>query len=106
MTARTYPIRVQNPDGGTSGPMSQEISWHDVAASSSVPLEELTNHERGSVSGNKRRVAEFDWQLLRRASELNGATDIALTFADYLNIKNRDARRYEQLTSATIEFVE
>jgi adenylosuccinate synthase len=106
MTSRTYPIRVQNPDGGTSGPMSQEISWHDVAARSSVPLEELTNHERGSVSGNKRRVAEFDWQLLRRASELNGATDIALTFADYLNIKNRDARRYEQLTSATIEFVE
>lgn len=106
MTARTYPIRVQNPDGGTSGPMSQEISWNDVAARSSIPVEELTKHERGSVSGNKRRVAEFDWQLLRRASELNGATDIALTFADYLDINNRAARRYEQLTPTTIDFVE
>jgi hypothetical protein len=83
--------------------MSQEISWNDAAARSSIPVEELIKHERGSVSGNKRRVAEFDWQLPRRASEQNGATGIARTFADYLDINNRAARRYEQLTAATIE---
>ena len=33
--------------------------------------------ERGSVSGTQRRVAEFDWELLRSAAELNGATEIA-----------------------------
>ena len=62
--------------------------------------------ERGSVSGNERRVAEFDWQLLKRAAELNGATDIALTFADYLHVDNKNARRYDQLDTDTIHFIE
>jgi adenylosuccinate synthase len=44
--------------------------------------------------------------LLRTAASLNGPTDIALTFADYLSIKNRDAHRFEQLTEETIRFVE
>ena len=38
--------------------------------------------------------------------ELNGATDIALTFADYLDIRNREARRFDQLTQPTMQFVE
>ena len=33
-------------------------------------------------------------------------TDIALTFADYLNVKNREAWRYEQLTDETLRYVE
>ncbi|GAB2867639.1 adenylosuccinate synthetase [Lentzea nigeriaca] len=106
MVARTYPIRVKDPQGATSGPMSQEIGSNDIAERSEIPLEELVSHEKGSVSGNQRRVAEFDWQMLRRASELNGATDIALTFTDYISMSNRSARRYEQLTPATIDFVE
>ncbi|WP_199748855.1 adenylosuccinate synthetase [Amycolatopsis sp. WAC 01376] len=106
IVARTYPIRVKNPEGATSGPMSQEISWQDIAVRSQVPLDELLRQEKGSVSHNQRRVAEFDWDLLRRAAELNGATDVALTFTDYLDVRNREARRYEQLTPSTIEFVE
>jgi adenylosuccinate synthase len=37
---------------------------------------------------------------------LNGPTDIALTFVDYLSIRNRDAYRYEQLTPETLLFIE
>ena len=33
MVCRTYPIRVQNPLGGTSGPMSQEITLEDLILS-------------------------------------------------------------------------
>ena len=106
MVARTYPIRVMNPQDGTSGPMSQELNWDEIAQRSGIPVEELVTHEKGSVSKKQRRVGEFDWQMLRRASELNGATDIALTFTDYLDIKNRDARRYEQLSAGTIDFIE
>ena len=51
-------------------------------------------------------MAEFDWELLRRASALNGPTDIAPAFVDYLNSKNEDARRFEQLDAATINFIE
>ena len=106
MVARTYPIRVMNPQGSTSGPMSQELNWDEIARRSGIPTEELVTQEKGSVSNNQRRVGEFDWQMLRRVSELNGATDVALTFTDYLDIGNRNARRYEQLSAKTIDFVE
>ena len=106
LVCRTYPIRVQNGSAGTSGPMSQEISLEYVANRSGIPLQELEETEKGSVSGKQRRVSEFDWVQLRRAVELNGATDIALTFADYLDIKNRNARRFDQLTQPTMQFIE
>jgi len=105
---RTYPVRVHNPDtdGKTSGPMSQEITYEELARRSGIPQEELEKTEKGSVSHRQRRIAEFDWALLRRSVELNGATDIALTFADYISIGNRAAQRYDQLTDETIRFIE
>ena len=49
---------------------------------------------------------EFDWVLLRKAAFLNGPTDIALTFTDYLSKNNRKAMRFDQLTKETINFIE
>lgn len=106
LVARCYPIRVQSPTGATSGPMSQEITYEQLAERSGVELAELHETEKGSVSHKQRRIGEFDWQLLRRAAELNSATDVALTFTDYLDVSNRTAQRYEQLTAPTIQFVE
>jgi adenylosuccinate synthase len=108
MVCRTYPIRVESPSGEglTSGPMSQEISWEEIARRSGLDLEELRAAEKTSTTGRKRRVAEFDWELLRKAASLNAPTDIALTFADYISGKNRDARRFEQLTEETIRFIQ
>jgi adenylosuccinate synthase len=103
---RTYPIRVQSPDDGTSGPMSQEISYDLLTERSGISRETLVATEKGSVTGNQRRFGEFDWYLLRRAVELNGATDVALTFTDYLDVANQNARRFEQLTPDTIRFIE
>lgn len=108
LVTRTFPIRVKNPDteGLTSGFMSQEIDYEELAARSGVPLEEIKETETSSVSQRSRRIAEFDWDLLRRSVELNGATDIALTFADYIDVKNQKAQRYDQLTDETIRFIE
>ena len=106
MVCRTYPIRVQSPAKGTSGPMSQPITWREVSRRSQVPLDEIRRTERTSTTGRKRRVSEFDWELLRKAASLNAPTDIALTFADYLSVKNQNARRFEQLTEETIRFIE
>lgn len=106
MVCRAYPIRVMSPVESTSGPMKQELSWEVISARSGVPLDQLLDTEKGSVSLNQRRVAEFDWELLRSAAELNGATEIALTFADYLDLKNQEARRYDQLQPGTILFIE
>jgi adenylosuccinate synthase len=37
---------------------------------------------------------------------LNGPTDIALTFADYIRVENRNAYRFDQLTPETLRFIE
>lgn len=106
MVVRSYPIRVGSPIEGDSGGMSWELSWDEIAIRSGNGAEEIRSTEKGSVSGTQRRVGEFDWSMLARAAELNGATDIALTFADYVSVSNKHARRYDQLSPATIDFVE
>jgi len=106
IVCRTYPIRVQNPEGGTSGPLSQELTWEEIAKRAKVRVAELKTTERTSTTNRQRRVGAFDWELLRKASALNGPTDIALTFTDYLDPKNAEARRYEQLSLDTIRFIE
>jgi adenylosuccinate synthase len=79
--------------------MSNELTWDEIAQRSGITVEELLESERTSTTRRKRRVGEFDWALIRKAASLNGPTDIALTFADYIDIKNRSARRFDQLTS-------
>ena len=106
MVCRTYPIRVQNPSGGTSGPMSREISWREVSRRSGITYSKLKRTEKTSTTNRDRRVSEFDWALLRKAAAINGPTDIAITFADYLHRQNEDARRFEQLHTDDIQFIE
>lgn len=76
LVCRTFPIRV----AGNSGPFyadSEEISWDNIAVDE--------NKERTTVTKKVRRVATFSMQQVREAAKQNSATDIALTFADYLN---------------------
>ena len=105
MVCRTYPIRVESPIGGTSGPMSQELTAKEISERSGKDLKEIEKTEITSTTHRKRRFGEFDWVLLRKAALLNGPTDIALTFADYLSAKNENARRFEQLEPDTISFI-
>lgn len=101
MVTRTYPIRV----GGSSGPMKLPIDAQTVADRSGLPVDQIEKTEVGTISGTKRRIAEFDWEQLRRSAVLNGATDIALTFADYISAENQNARRFDQLSYETKEFI-
>ena len=106
MVCRTYPIRVESPADGTSGPMSQEITWTQVGRRSGKDPKKLRRAEMTSTTQRQRRVGEFDWDLLRRAALLNGPTDVALTFTDYLSKENADAKRFEQLDPETINFIQ
>ena len=105
MVCRTYPIRVQSPKGGTSGPISQVLSWAEIARRSGQDVRVLRKTEKTSTTNRMRRVGEFDWALLRRAALLNAPTDIALTFTDYLSSHNGEAMRFEQLQPETISFI-
>jgi adenylosuccinate synthase len=106
MVCRTYPIRVGNAKEGSSGPMSQEIDLAEISRRSGIPLAELKKTEITSTTLRPRKIAEFDWVQLRANVALNSPTDIALTFVDYLDIKNRAAFRYEQLKPDTLRFIE
>jgi adenylosuccinate synthase len=108
MVCRTYPIRVADPaiDGQTSGPMASPVTYEELSRRSGISVEPLMKIETTTTTRRQRRVAGFDWEQLRRSTFLNGPTDIALTFVDYLDIKNRDAFRFEQLTPETLRFVE
>jgi adenylosuccinate synthase len=101
MVTRTYPIRV----GGNSGPMGREIDFETVSERSGLPVSEIAGTEVGTVSGKTRRIAEFNWEQVRRSAVINGATDVALTFTDYLNSENKKARRFEELTIETQTFI-
>ena len=99
MVCRTYPIRV----GGPSGDMKLEVTYDELAKRSGICIEELLKTEKTTTTNRQRRIAEFDWEQFRRSVQLNGPTDIALTFVDYLTIKNREAYRFEQLREETSE---
>ena len=102
MVTRTYPIRV----GGTSGDLPLEISMEEISERSGIPLDEITKTEVGTVSRKKRRIGEFSIEQVQRSAGLNSATDIALTFADYLGVQNQEAENYEELTQKTRDFIE
>jgi adenylosuccinate synthase len=102
MVCRTYPIRV----GGPSGPMAYEVTMEEIHKRSGIPLEELKRTETTTTTKRERRIAEFDWVQFKDSVQLNGPTDIALTFVDYFSINNRAAYRFEQLNRETISFVE
>jgi adenylosuccinate synthase len=102
MVCRTYPIRV----GGPSGPMEYEVRMEEIHKRSNIPLDPLKEAERTTTTNKPRRIAEFDWVQFKNSVQLNGPSDIALTFVDYFGIENRSAFRFEQLNEETIKFVE
>lgn len=107
MVCRAYPIRVGNsPTGESSGPMAAEISPEIISKRSCIPVENIKKTEITTNTKTNRRISEFDWILLRKSASLNAPTDVALTFADYIDAKNEVARRFDQLTPATINFIE
>lgn len=108
MVVRPTPIRVANPDGGQekSGPLKHEVSFREVAETAGLDAAEVEKSEITSTTKRNRRVGWFEWEQFRQACALNAPTDIVLTFADYIDTKNEDARRFEQLTERTIKSIE
>ncbi|MDO8521090.1 MAG: adenylosuccinate synthetase [bacterium] len=99
---RTFPIRV----AGNSGPFdadSKEVSWEFVRhhARANEPIIECT-----SVTNKVRRVATFSHEGFRRACQVNRPTEIALTFADYLDWSVHETGRVTPRIETFTEIVE
>ena len=61
--------------------------------------------EHGTVTGRERRAAPFDFKLAKRAVQLNGATQIALTKLDVLYPKAKGVGEYGNLPKEARDFV-
>jgi len=100
LVVRTYPIRV----AGNSGPMcGNEITWKEVQKRSHYPRALI---EKTTVTKRVRRVCEFDVRLIKEACLVNRPTELAVTFADYLDYKNYGKTKYEQLTPKSRQWIE
>jgi adenylosuccinate synthase len=78
VVVRSYPIRV----AGNSGPFhagSVEMSWSDIGVDE--------ENERTTVTKKVRRVGSFSHSQVAEACRVNGATEVALMFADYMDPK-------------------
>ena len=98
MAIRTYPIRV----AGRSGPLPKETTWEEVQRESGYPysIEEFT-----TTTKRLRRVAKFDWAVVKQAVVANAPTQIALHGADYLDYANYGVTGWSGLTATTRQFV-
>lgn len=81
LVCRTYPIRV----AGNSGPMKGEISWDELNLRIESNGGEPIKPEKTTVTKKVRRIAEWDDELFEQSKLLNAPTQIALTFADYID---------------------
>lgn len=92
LVIRPLPIRVGNVvEGGKqvgySGdcyPDQEELTWAQVKAESGYP-ESYDLHEMTTVTKRLRRVFTFSMDQVQMAAAVNGATRIALNFANYLD---------------------
>ena len=89
---KTYPSRVGQ------GPFPTEISQKKA--------EELGIVEYGTVTGRRRRIGTFDFELAKRVVMINGATEIALTKMDIYDKRCAKVREYRELTEKARKFVE
>lgn len=80
-TARTYPIRVANPKGGTSGgcyPDQQELSWRDLGVTP----------EKTTVTKKTRRVFTFSRMQIADAMYAMAPDEVFLNFCNYVTDKD------------------
>lgn len=96
LVVRTHPIRVAGP----SGPLKNEISWEDMSEKLGRDVVEHT-----TVTKKPRRIGEWDEDIVRRSIVVNGATEIALTFVDYIAPSDRDQTDWTKLSDTTYGFI-
>lgn len=112
LVMRPYPIRVGNvvekdQTVGHSGgiyPDSEEITWAEVARNAGAPLE-IANGELTTVTGRIRRVFKWSDTLLERSIAVNGATKIALNFANYIDWSSYGVSDWDQLSPKIIDWI-
>lgn len=112
LVIRPYPIRVGNiiEDNKTVGYSGdcyddhEETTWEEVAAAAYAPPE-VTKGELTTVTKRLRRVFTFSKKQFKEAAVVNGATKIALNFANYIDWSCYGTNNYSQLPQKVKDFI-
>ncbi|MDB4490259.1 adenylosuccinate synthetase [bacterium] len=112
LVIRPYPIRVGNVIendqmvgySGDAYPGQNELEWSDVASMAGAPPEVMAG-ELTTVTKRLRRVFEFSEQQLLEAVVSNGATRIALNFANYIDWSCYGVGNWDELPAKVIDFI-
>lgn len=88
---KAFPTRVGE------GPFSTEMSSDEA--------HELGIQEFGTVTGRERRIGNWDGEMARYASMVNGATQVAITGVDHIDQSCFGATDYSQLTRPVKDFL-
>lgn len=88
---KSFPTRVGE------GPFPTEMSQEEAERRGIV--------EYGTVTGRRRRIGYFDFELARYSCMVNSATQIALSKVDAFDPQCKGARSYDELTPKVKEFV-
>lgn len=112
LVIRPYPIRVGNviEEGQTVGYSGDcyddqhEISWKDVSTAANAPPE-VTNGELTTVTKRLRRVFSWSDKQFLEAVTINGATKIALNFANYIDWSCYGMNNYSALPMKVLNFI-
>lgn len=97
LVARTMPIRV----AGNSGPLHDETDWDSLSCRLGRSVTEKT-----TVTKLTRRIGSWDPSLFDKSVRLNGATQVALTFLDYLGDgSDYGVRSMDKLSQSTLDFI-
>lgn len=112
MVVRPFPIRVGNvvENGETLGfsggcyQDQQEMTWEEVAESAGAPSE-IAKGELTTVTGRLRRVFSFSPTQFVAAVRKNGATQIALNFANYIDWSCYKCNDWDQLPERVVQFI-
>jgi adenylosuccinate synthase len=84
MAIRTFPIRVRNPENGTSGPFphdSVELSWEELGV----------EPETSTVTGRQRRIATFSHSQFAEACRELRPDYVFVNFLNYM--KEHDQKK-------------
>lgn len=117
LVIRPFPIRVGNvvEDGiqvGNSGGCyddQHELSWSDIANEAGMPpdiAESLYQKELTTVTKRLRRVFSFSDKQLYAAAKINGATKIALNFANYIDWSCFGCDNFDDLPPKVTQFID
>ena len=113
LVIRPYPIRVGNVIendqvigySGDAYPDQAEINWAQVAESAGAPPEVMQG-ELTTVTKRLRRVFSFSELQLKDAVLVNGATHIALNFANYIDWRCYGTSNFAQLPDKVKQFID